>query len=88
MVAKRKRHITKRTSYEYFLDSTPTLGGVVVTGESYASDSTRQITRFEAVNLVHEVYGVGTWLENKHRAARPEGLELRCSVLRAVEVAA
>ena len=53
----------------YYLDATPNLAG--------ANSSTRQISRSEAIDLVHNTFGIGTWLDNLRRARSAEGLELR-----------
>lgn len=36
----------------------------------------KPITRAEAVNAIHEVFGVGTWLKMRRIALTADGLEL------------
>lgn len=44
---------------------------------------THQISRAEAVALVYETFGVGTWLENLRKMRSPEGLEIKGGTLHA-----
>jgi hypothetical protein len=44
---------------------------------------TRQIPRHEAVTLVHDAFGVGTWLASLRKMRSAEGLEIKAGFLRA-----